>query len=116
MRTLAALTAMFLASCSTVAPSVPTAAVVLRGVPGNSKCLSPQPYSGSFAVLQLAEPLSFGSLRNVTQVELLMDEPEFVQFGRYAGKTSLVSCRLSESSLCGYPQVSCGVSSIKVEP
>ncbi len=116
MRTLAALAAMFLASCSTVGPSVPAASVVLRGVPGNSQCLSRDAYSGSFAVLRLAEPLSFSSLRNVTQVELLMDEPEFVQFGRYTGKTSLVSCRLSESSLCGYPQVSCGVSAIKVEP
>jgi hypothetical protein len=60
--------------------------------------------------------MNLGSVRNVAQVELIMDEPLFVQYGKYIGKTVLVSCRLSESSLCGYSQISCGASSIEVEP
>ena len=114
MRNLVVLAFIFLASCASVPPSSVT--TVLRGVPGNATCASSEPYSGSFAVLHLSEPMSFGSMRNVSQVELLMDEPLFVQYGQFIGKSAVVSCRLSESSLCGYAQVWCGASSIKVEP
>jgi hypothetical protein len=67
-------------------------------------------------VLRLAEPLDFGSLRGVMEVELIMGEADHVQYDRYSGKPALVSCELSESSLCGYPQITCGVSAISVEP
>ena len=116
MRNLIVTAVLLLASCaSDPSLGLPTS-VVLRGIPGNATCLTPRPYSDTFPVLKLAEPIRFGSNRNVKQVELIMDEPLFVQFGQFIGKPSIVSCRLSESSLCGYPQVSCGASSIKIEP
>ena len=116
MHRLAAFSVVLLASCAGATPSSINESVALRGVAGNAVCSTSVPYSGSFAVLKLKEPINFGSLRNVTQVELLMDEPHFAQYGRYVGKNAQVSCRLSQSNLCGYPQISCGVSSIQVEP
>jgi hypothetical protein len=116
MQRFAAFVVVLLASCAGGTPSSINESVALQGVPGNAVCSSTEPYGGSFAVLKLKVPITFGSLRNVTQVELLMDEPQFVQYGHYIGKNTQVSCRLSQSNLCGYPQVSCGVSSIQVEP
>ena len=116
MRNLVVTAAMLLASCASSPPPAFPAPVVLHGIPGNATCHTPEPYSGSFAVLRLAEPIRFESSRNVTQVELIMDEPLFVQYGNFIGKPSVVSCLLSESSLCGYPQVSCRARSIKIGP
>ena len=116
MQRFAAFVVVLLASCAGATPSSINESVALQGVPGNAVCSTTEPYSGSFAVLKLKEPITFGSLRNVTQVELLMDESHFVQYGRYIGKNTQVLCRLSQSNLCGYPHVSCGVSSIQVEP
>ncbi len=119
MRIFLAVGVVFLASCASNSNSnskPQPAKVVLHGIPGSTTCRPAEPYNGSFAVLRLAEPLDFGSLRGVMEVELIMGEADHVQYDRYSGKPALVSCELSESSLCGYPQITCGVSAISVEP
>lgn len=105
---------VLLAGCVSAEPQAEV--VTLRGEPGEATCRLPAPYSGVFAVLRLDSPVSFGSLEGVTEVELIMHEPEFVQYGSYIGRPSTVSCRLGESGLCGYPQLACGVTAMLVEP
>lgn len=116
MRIFLAVVTVLLASCASTTQPLATETVVLRGTPGTTMCRTSEPYSGSFAALRLVEPLDFGSLRGATEVELIMGEADHVQYGRYIGKQALVSCKLSESFLCGYPQITCGVSAISVEP
>ena len=112
-----ALTAVFLCSCST-APyelgSNPNA--VLRGVVVNSTCETAEPYSGSLAVLDLAQPVTFGSISNARRVELIMPERYQVEFGRYDGKMVQATCELTESGLCGSPQLACAVVDLRLEP
>ena len=45
-----------------------------------------------------------------------MPERYHVQFGQYLGKTVQATCELTESGLCGYPQVACAVVEMRVEP
>lgn len=116
MRIFLAVVTALLASCVSTAQPLSADIVVLRGIPGTATCRTSEPYSGSFAALRLAEPLDFGSLRGVMEVELIMGEADHVQYDRYVGKPVLVSCELSESFLCGYPQITCRVSAISVEP
>lgn len=112
-----ALAAAFLCSCST-SPyelgSNPNA--VMRGVAGNATCATSAPYSGTFAVIELAQPVAFGSINNARRVELIMPERYHVQFGQYVGKTVQATCELTESGLCGHPQVACAVVEMRVEP
>ena len=116
MRNLVVTAAMLLASCASAPPLATRSRVVLHGVPGNAKCHTTEPYSGEFSVLKLDKPIRFGSSRNVTQVELVMDETLFVQYGLFIGKPSIVTCHLWESRLCGYPQVSCEASDMEFGP
>jgi hypothetical protein len=117
MQRIVALTVFLLCSCST-APyqlgSNPNA--VLLGVPGNTACATSDPYSGTLAILNLTEPVSFGSVRDANYVELIMPERYHVQYGRYTGKPVRVTCELTESGLCGYPQIACAVVEMRVEP
>ena len=116
MRIILAVGTLLFASCTSTPQPLATGVVPLRGVPGTSTCRSKEPYSGSFAVLRLNEPLDFGTFRGATEVELILGEAEHTQYGRYIGKPAMVSCALSQSFLCGYPQLVCGVSAISAEP
>ena len=117
MTRIVALTAAFLCSCSTTPydlGSNPNA--VLRGIAGSSTCVTSAPYSGTLAVIDLAEPISFGSIATAHRIELIMPERYHTQFGRYAGKTIQATCELTESGLCGYPQIACAVVDMRIEP
>ena len=112
-----ALTTVFLCSCSTAPYELGSNAnAVLRGVAGNSTCATSEPYSGTLAVLDLAQPVTFGSIRNARRVELIMPEPYHVEFGRYDGKMVQATCELTESGLCGSPQLACAVVDLRLEP
>ena len=116
MARLLTLVILFLTGCATLAGTPKSALITLQGIPGKSTCRQPSRYGESFAVLHLAQPVAFGSLQDATEVELIMDEPEFNEYESYIGRRSRVDCRLGESSLCGYPQVACGVTAMSVEP
>lgn len=116
MARLLALLVLFLTGCASSAVPPASAPVTLQGIPGTSTCREPSRYGGSFAVLHLAKPVAIGSLKGVTEVELIMDEPNFAEYDSYIGRPSRVVCRLGESSLCGYAQVSCGVTAMSVGP
>lgn len=94
----------------------PRLRAVVRGVAGNATCATSVPYSGTLAVIELVQPMTFGSISSAHRIELIMPERYHVQFGHYVGKTVQATCELTESTLCGYPQIACAVVEMRVEP
>lgn len=112
-----ALAAAFLCSCTTTPHELGgNPNTVVRGVAGIATCATSAPYSGTLAVIELVQPMTFGSISNAHRLELIMPERYHVQFGRYVGKTVQATCELTESTLCGYPQIACSVVEMRVEP
>ena len=117
MARLVALAAALLSSCSTTPYELGSnPSTVVRGVVANATCATSVPYSGTLAVLELAQPLRFGSISGARRVELIMPEQYHLQFGHYLGKSVQATCELTESGLCGYPQIACAVVDMRVEP
>ena len=117
MRILVALVVVLLSSCSTepyLVGSHPNA--VLSGVPSYTTCAFPDHGSETIAILNLAQPVTFGPVRNATYVELIMPEQYHVQYEHYVGKPVRVTCELTESGLCGNQQITCAVVDMRVEP
>jgi hypothetical protein len=109
--------AAFLCSCGAVPYELESAPnAVLRGTAGISSCAAKEPYPGTFSTLILADPVDHHSIRGATQIELTLPERFHVQYGRYVGKEVEVNCELSESGLCGYTQLSCAVSDMRIVP
>jgi hypothetical protein len=110
-----ALAALLLCSCSQSAPGTASEHQILRGVPSIGKCGASDPYPGNVAVLELAKPISFGSVAGARRLELSMPESYHINFQRYIGRTVSVACDLRVTELCGYKELSCGVREMQVE-
>ena len=111
---------MLLCSCSTV-DTAPyelgsNRNAVLRGTPTYRQCTPPTVYDQPIPSLDLAEPVSFGSIHNATEVELILPEQYQIEFGRFLDHTIKVRCELVESALCGYVRLACAVVKLTVEP
>lgn len=75
-----AIAADFLCSCSTRPSHLDSNQnAVVRGVAGNATCATSAPYSGTFAVIELTQTVSFGSISVARRIELIMPERYHVQ-------------------------------------
>ena len=116
MRIFLAIAVALLCSCSPepyLVGSNPNA--VLVGTPTWTECVSDPRFQQPLSVLELAQPTSFGSVRNARTVELIMPEQYHVQYEHYMGKTVRVTCELVEPGTCNQP-LTCGVVDMQVEP
>ena len=116
MRMILAIAVVLLCSCSPVpylVGSNPNA--VLIGTPTHITCVSDPRFQQPLSVLELAQPTSFGSVRDAQTVELIMSEQYHVQYEHYIGKRVRVTCELVEPGACNQP-LTCGVVDMQIEP
>ena len=119
MRHLYYLLAVFLvASCASANVAGPQPES-LAGVFTHRACPSTEYHSDAVPTLLLDSPVFVDGLGLVDSVDLILDEPEFVQYPAFIDKHGTVTCSaLATSALCGpaVDRASCGVSSVKVAP